>query len=116
MRNGRFLQQFLGAAALLAGLSGVLTDSARAQPADFVLSCENGRTYPIRARAVSVTGDLVTGYVGLGKHRSVHIRLAPMGSGYRYFAKGVWIDGWRGEGEITFWPGRPIPCSVARGS
>jgi len=54
------------------------------------LSCENGREYPIRPIAVSREYDLVTGYMLMTGHgRGVHMRLIPMGSGYRYAGPGV---------------------------
>ena len=88
--------------ALWAGPAGLGRALAHEMPADFVLSCENGRSYPIHARAVTVDGDLVTGYVWTGRHHGTHIRLVPMGAGYRYAAYGQWIDGWRHEAAINF--------------
>ena len=83
--------------------------------ADFVLSCENGRTYPIRARAVTDQGDLVTGYVWTGRGHAAHIRLVPMGAGYRYAAHGIWIDGWRQDAILNFGKHKSIACDVVRG-
>jgi hypothetical protein len=77
------------------------------------LSCENGREYPIRPIAVSREYDLVTGYVLMTGHgRGVHMRLIPMGSGYRYAGPGVWFDGLRGQAVLNW--GRPdeVPCTV----
>lgn len=101
------------AAATLA-LALVTPSIAHAQ-ADFVASCENGRTYPIRARAVTVDGDLVTGYLYTGHHRGAHIRLVPMGAGYRYITRGVWLDGWRSDAELNFGPHKALACTVTRG-
>ena len=54
------------------------------------LACENGREYPIHPIAVSREYDLVTGYMLMTGHgRGVHMRLIPMGSGYRYAGPGV---------------------------
>jgi hypothetical protein len=77
------------------------------------LSCENGREYPIRPIAVSREYDLVTGYLLMTGHgRGVHVRLMPMGSGYRYAGPGVWFDGLRGHAVLNW--GRPdeVPCTV----
>lgn len=80
------------------------------------LSCENGREYPIRPIGVSREYDLVTGYMLMTGHgRGVHMRLIPMGSGYRYAGRGVWFDGLRGEAVLNW--GRPdaVPCKVLHG-
>jgi hypothetical protein len=80
------------------------------------LSCENGREYPIRPIGVSREYDLVTGYfLTTGHGRGVHLRLMPMGSGYRYAGPGVWFDGLRGEAILNW--GRPnaVPCRVLQG-
>jgi len=102
---------------LLGGLATVIspaaTTSAAAGPA-FALSCENGRTYPIHARAVSDAGDLVTGYIITGRGHRHHIRLMPMGVGYRYAAPGLWLDGWRGEAELNVGKRHAMACSVVR--
>jgi hypothetical protein len=77
------------------------------------LSCENGRQYPLHPLAVSREGDLVTGYLLVtGRGRGVHVRLIPMGSGYRYAGPGVWFDGMRQQAVLNW--GRPdeIPCTV----
>jgi hypothetical protein len=68
--------------------------------AQLVLNCDNGRTYPIRARAVSDAGELVTGYIQTAPRRSHHFRLIPMGTGYRYAGLGFWFDGVRNEATL----------------
>jgi hypothetical protein len=108
----RFLTRLAGAAFVLALASPFATV---AHAADYVLSCENGRSYPIRARAVTVDGDLVTGYLYTGRHRGAHIRLVPMGAGYRYITRGVWVDGVREDAELDFWRHHPLGCTVTRG-
>jgi hypothetical protein len=112
MMPRRLLKQAAGAALMLALW---FPSMAHALPPDFVASCENGRTYPIRARAVTVDGDLVTGYLYAGHHRGAHIRLVPMGAGYRYITRGVWLDGWRSDGELNFGPHKSLACTVTRG-
>ncbi|MBV8836839.1 MAG: hypothetical protein JO000_09880 [Alphaproteobacteria bacterium] len=88
--------------------------SASAGPAAFVLACENGRSYPIHARAVSDAGDLVTGYIVTGRGHAHRIRLMPMGVGYRYAAKGLWLDGWRDDAELNFGKRHAVACNVVR--
>jgi len=77
------------------------------------LACENGRDYPIRPLAISREYDLVTGYMlWTGSGRGIHMRLVPMGVGYRYEGGGIWFDGLRGDAVLNW--GRPnaIPCKV----
>lgn len=78
------------------------------------LACENGRDYPIQPIAVSREYDLVTGYMlRTGTKHSVHLRLVPMGSGYRYEGGGIWFDGLR-EKAVLNWGrrGAEVPCIV----
>ena len=114
MRSSRLFGRALIAGALVAmGIAGPGQAFAHGPP-DYLLSCANGRTYPIRARAVTVDGDLVTGYVWTHRGRGPHIRLVPMGAGYRYIARGLWIDGWRADAEMNFGHPTSIPCTVSR--
>jgi hypothetical protein len=79
------------------------------------LSCENGREYPIHPLAVSREYDLVAGYLlTTGHGHRVHLRLIPMGTGYRYAGPGVWFDGLRGEAVLNW--GRPdaVACHVTQ--
>src|SRR5690606_4514232 len=59
------------------------------------LSCENGRVYPLRVRSVSDFGEVVTGYLSTSPRHATHVRLIPMGDGYRYAGRGIWFDGKR---------------------
>jgi hypothetical protein len=86
--------------------------SASAWTADFSVTCENGRNYSLRTRAVSDEGDLVTGHLMLAPRRSVHVRLIPMGVGYRYAGKGVWLDGIREAAVLNFSNSHQIACTV----
>jgi hypothetical protein len=79
------------------------------------LSCENGAIYPIHPIAVSDEGDLVTGQLVLRQQRGVHVRLIPMGAGYRYAGRGVWFDGARENVYLYLSKYRPIACTVVRG-
>ena len=54
---------------------------------NLALVCENGRTYPICPIAISVAGELVTGRL-VNASGGAHIRLIPMGDGYRYAGRG----------------------------
>jgi hypothetical protein len=108
----RFLMRVAGAAF---GLALMTPFAATAHTPDFLLSCENGRSYPIRAGAVTVDGDLVTGYLYTGRHHGAHIRLVPMGAGYRYITRGVFVDGWRSDAELNFGKHHPLACTVTRG-
>jgi len=73
---------------------------AVAPGAQLALACDNGRTFPIRPRAISDEGELVTGYIVTGPRASHHFRLIPMGNGYRYAGAGFWFDGIRGEATL----------------
>jgi hypothetical protein len=79
------------------------------------LSCENGGNYPIRPLAVSYDGDIVTGYLGMRQNRGIHVRLIPMGDGYRYAGRGVWFDGARESVYLYFSKNRPIACTLVQG-
>jgi hypothetical protein len=77
------------------------------------LACENGHNYPMQPLAVSREADLVTGYLlRTGTGHAVHLRLVPMGNGYRYAGAGVWFDGLRSEAVLDW--GRPdaVSCIV----
>jgi len=77
------------------------------------LACENGRDYPIRPLAISREYDLVTGYVlYTGRGRGIHMRLVPMGSGYRYEGGGVWFDGLRGNAVLNWGRRDAVLCEV----
>jgi hypothetical protein len=88
---------------------------AGAHRPDFVAACENGHSYPIRAIAVSDQGELVTGDLFTGRHRAAHIRLIPVGFGYRYAASGLWLDGWRSDADLNFGKHRSIAYTVVSG-
>ena len=79
---------------------------------DLRLACDNGRSYPICPIAVSERGELVTAYLALGRGRGIHVRLVPMGIGYRYIGRGVWFDGLRGDAALFLDKKNPIACTV----
>jgi hypothetical protein len=100
-------------ASTLAQADGVAAGPGPISAQKMWLSCENGRDYPLHPLAVSREFDLVTGYLLVTGHgRGVHMRLIPMGSGYRYAGPGVWFDGMRGQAVLNW--GRPdeVPCKV----
>jgi hypothetical protein len=77
------------------------------------LTCENGRTYPLRARALSDLGEIVTGYLVVSQ-QSIHVRLIPMGDGYRYAGRGIWFDGKRDVAILYFGENNPTNCTIVR--
>ena len=79
------------------------------------LSCENGGRYAVRPIAVSDEGDLVTGRLVIGRNQGIHVRLVPMGGGYRYAGRGVWFDGWRENVYLYRSKYRAIACTVVGG-
>jgi hypothetical protein len=82
---------------------------------DFVLSCENGRTYQFCPRAISDWGDVVTGTLSAG-HRGVPMRLVPMGVGYRYAGPGIWFEGYGSDAVLNFGAHHSVACTVTRTS
>jgi hypothetical protein len=80
--------------------------------AGLVLSCENGRSYPLCPIAVSIEGEIVTGRLGLSPGRGVHVRLVPMGVGYRYIGRNVWFDGVRGDAVLYLGRHQAVACTV----
>ena len=95
-----------------AAASPAFAKTGWSQYAPLTLSCENGRHYPLQPRAVSVIGDVVTGYLQLSPRHRIHVRLIPMGDGYRYAGRGIWFDGIRGDAVLFDGPSRSVACSV----
>jgi len=79
------------------------------------LACENGRNYPVRPKAISDEGDLVTGYIRVSRHHNVPIRLIPMGEGYRYAGRSIWFDGVAGDVVLNWGKRGAVPCSLQQG-
>lgn len=108
---------FIASSALFALAFSMLCTSAspaRANCADFVLSCDNGRDYPFCPRAVSPEGDVVTGTLTLAPHSSIRMRLIPMGVGYRYAGRGIWFDGLQNEALLFLRKNASLSCTVSR--
>jgi hypothetical protein len=79
---------------------------------EVVLTCQNGREYPICPIAVSVAGEIVTATIHLAPRQATYVRLIPMGVGYRYAGKGIWLDGLRENAILNFHKNREIACTV----
>jgi len=110
----RFLIASSALFALAFSIACTAATPARANCADFVLSCDNGRDYPFCPRAVSPEGDVVTGTLRLAPHSSVHMRLIPMGVGYRYAGRGIWFDGLQNEALLFLRKNASVSCSISR--
>jgi hypothetical protein len=79
---------------------------------DYVLSCENGHHYQFCPRAISEEGDIVTGVLIVGRYHPIHMRLIPMGAGYRYAGRGVWLDGIENNAVLNFGNHHSVACSI----
>jgi hypothetical protein len=79
---------------------------------DIVFTCENGREYPLCPIAVSVDGEIVTASLYVGHHSATHVRLVPMGVGYRYAGPGIWVDGFRENALLNFGKHSQIACTI----
>jgi hypothetical protein len=99
--------------AVVAAVLGAAGSPANAGAGNLSLSCSNGHTYALSPRAVAVDGDLVTGYLHLSPRHAVHVRLIPMGDGYRYAGRGIWLDGIRHDATLHFGKHRAVDCAVS---
>jgi hypothetical protein len=104
----------LASTVLLSQLGTSLPASAGGTCAGMTLSCENGRSYPLCPIAVTDEGEIVTGRLGLGPRQGVHVRLVPMGVGYRYIGRSVWFDGVRSDAVLYFGKSHAVACTVVR--
>lgn len=104
-----------GASSLSAADLGLMLSPGHAvgSCSEIVLSCENGREYPICPIAVSAAGELVTARLYTARHSATYVRLVPMGVGYRYAGKGIWLDGHRGNALLNFGKNHAVACSVS---
>ena len=110
-----FLISAVGANSHSAGAAdlGILTSgpSALGRCNEIVFTCENGHTYPLCPIAVSVVGEVVTGSLHTGRG-STRVRMIPMGVGYRYAGRGVWLDGFRENALLNFGKHAQIACTI----
>lgn len=90
---------------------GLMT-SGRGGCSEFVFACENGRQYPLCPIAVSVVGEVVTASLYTSPRRATHVRLVPMGVGYRYAGRGIWLDGFRENALLNFGKHSQIACTI----
>jgi hypothetical protein len=81
---------------------------------EIVFTCENGRQYPLCPIAVSVAGEIVTASLYASPHGATHVRLVPMGVGYRYAGPGIWLDGFRENALLNFGKHTQIACTIVR--
>ena len=108
---------FIGAAAAMnpgtaaAADLGLMT-SGRGGCSEIVFVCENGRQYPLCPIAVSVLGEVITASLYTSPRGATHVRLIPMGVGYRYAGRGVWLDGKRESALLNFGKHSQIACTI----
>jgi hypothetical protein len=102
------------AVAAALSLSGGTPALAGGYCSDLALTCENGQTYPLCPIAISDEGEVVTAHLALGPGRGVHVRLIPLGNGYRYAGRGIWFDGIRQEATLNFGMRSSVQCKVLR--
>jgi hypothetical protein len=108
----------IAAAAITVSTSGVLLGPTPGHAgglcSSMILSCENGRSYPLCPIAVSDAGEIATGHLVLAPRHGVHVRLVPMGVGYRYIGRGLYFEGVRDQAQLYLSKDRPIACTVVR--
>jgi len=93
---------------------GLMTSgpSAAGSCSEIVFTCENGREYPLCPIAVTVAGEVVTASLYTGRHSATHVRLIPMGVGYRYAGNGIWLDGFHENALLNFGKHSQVACTI----
>jgi hypothetical protein len=93
---------------------GLMTSgpSAVGSCSEIVFTCENGRQYPLCPIAVSIAGEVVTASLYTGRHSAMHVRMIPMGVGYRYAGRGIWLDGFRENALLNFGKHSQVACTI----
>ncbi len=91
---------------------GLMTSGPIGSCSEIVFVCENGQQYPLCPIAVTVVGEIVTASLFTGRH-AAHVRLIPMGVGYRYAGRGIWLDGFRQNALLNFGKHIQIACTIA---
>jgi hypothetical protein len=104
---------FASSGASAADLGLMASPSAVGGCSEIVFSCENGRQYPLCPIAVSVVGEVVTASLYTGRH-ATHVRMIPMGVGYRYAGRGFWLDGYRDNAVLNFGKQSQVACTITR--
>lgn len=92
---------------------GLMT-SGRGGCSEIVFACENGREYPLCPIAVSAAGEVVTASLYTGHRSAMHVRMIPMGVGYRYAGRGIWLDGFRENALLNFGKHGQVACTIQR--
>ena len=92
---------------------GLVTKAPVGTCTEIVFTCENGHQYPLCPRAVSVEGEVATASLLTGHSGGVHVRLVPMGVGYRYAGHGIWLDGFRENALLNFGKHHQVACAIA---
>jgi hypothetical protein len=104
---------FASSGASAADLGLMASPGAVGGCSEIVFSCENGRQYPLCPIAVSVVGEVVTASLYTGRH-ATHVRMIPMGVGYRYAGRGFWLDGYRDNAVLNFGKQSQVACTITR--
>ena len=91
---------------------GLMTSGPIGSCSEIVFVCENGQQYPLCPIAVTIAGEIVTASLFTGRH-ATHVRLIPMGVGYRYAGRGIWLDGFRENALLNFGKYSQIACTIA---
>jgi hypothetical protein len=99
----------LSNAASAADLGLIAAPESVGRCSDIVFQCENGRTYPLCPIAISVAGEVITATL-----RGSYVRLVPMGVGYRYAGKGIWLDGLRENAILNIGKHDAVACSIVQ--
>lgn len=103
---------------LLAAGSVGIAPVARAQGllpgAAFSIDCQDGAIYRLTSGRVTFPGDIVTARLHLSPRHALPVRLIPMGEGYRYAGRGVWLDGIRDHALLYRSKYHPVACIVSR--
>ena len=60
----------------------------------------------------SVQGEVVTASLYTSPYNATHVRLIPMGVGYRYAGRGIWLDGFRENALLNFGKHGQIACTI----
>jgi hypothetical protein len=112
----RFSYWLLLGVLLVPGLAGSI--QARAQGllpgAEFAIDCQNGAAYRLSSGPVTFPGDIVTARLHLSPRHALPVRLIPMGQGYRYAGRGVWLDGIRDHALLYRSKYHPVACTISR--
>ena len=112
MGNSVRLLLFVVTSLALTSFLGPAPASAGGLCSSLILSCEDGHSYPFCPIAVSEEGEIATGFLTLSPRHGLHMRLVPMGAGYRYIGSGVWFEGIRSQAVLYFGESHAIACTV----